>query len=657
MATPVADIAIRVGADITPLTKDLSKGSLALDKLGQKARDSAGGIAALAAASLAAGAAMVAGLYAKTADAIDQQAKLAQQLRTTVSSMATLERAGSLAGVSTEQLAAASKALDLNLSKAATGSKAQDEALKNLKLSSQELANLPLDQRIAKINQAISENIPVTERAAVAAELFGAKNQAAMRMLDPETIAEAARQAQIFGTALSDIDAAKVEMAGDSFSTFGVAAEGFAKQLTVQMAPAIDAVGKMFLEAAGEAGGMGNIAKSAFDKIMTASVFVINAIDGIKRVFTIVADSIIVMVSGVVAQVSNDVAWLLSQFSKLPGIDFSATVKSLMEFNATSRSVMGQAAANIHDTLMAPMLGDEFARKVKEAQIASEAAAKDMVASRSKDDGKGTTTREEPEQKALKKKLESESESIAKAEAQKLESLKNSAAARLAEIQKGFMTEQELLAADYELKFAQLGTSLAFEQVTIQEHQALVEQLENDHRQRLGEIRQKADDEAAKKLSEKSALELKYKQQFFSNMIGLTNTNSKKLFDIGKAFAIYDAGVKGVSAAMDAWAFGMKTGGPWLAAAYGGAAALSAANQISNIKSQSFGGGGGGGGGGSAPAALGQGSSGVAAQPQQSANRTITLEGFDPGKAYLGKQLLEFIEDAASDGRTRIMVA
>lgn len=105
------------------------------------------------------------------------------------------------------------------------------------------------------------------------------------------------------------------------------------------------------------------------------------------------------------------------------------------------------------------------------------------------------------------------------------------------------------------------------------------------------------------------AAEAQGRMTFLNNLAGLMNTQSRKVFEIGKIGAIAQAGYKGALAVMDAWEAGMSTGGPWapvIAAGYAAAAGLNALNLINNIKSQTFGGSAGG-----VPVSPGQGSSGV----------------------------------------------
>ena len=72
------------------------------------------------------------------------------------------------------------------------------------------------------------------------------------------------------------------------------------------------------------------------------------------------------------------------------------------------------------------------------------------------------------------------------------------------------------------------------------------------------------------------------------------NTESRKLFEIGKAAALSGAIVDGYAAVQSAIKVGNDIGGPPLGAAFGAAAAIQTAVQVKGIAKQKFGGGGGG---------------------------------------------------------------
>lgn len=318
----------------------------------------------------------------RSSEAIDAQAKLAQQLNTTSSSLAALDRAGQLSGVSMQQIGVAARTLDVNIGKAAQGVGAQADALERLGLTADELTGIPLDQKILKINQAILANVPVTERAAVAADLFGSRNAAALKLLNPDVINQATKETQLFGLALSDVDAAKVELANDALSTIGVAAQGAGQQLTVALAPALMAVGNLFIATAEEAGGMGNLATNAAERVVRGMAFVANAVDGVKRVFQLAGRGIatsVLLWKKVALQAALAV---VEAYNSLPFTDRTEEVANLAAAVEETTRAIQFAREDIEATLMRPLAGNVFVAEFEKAKVAAQKAAEATVESR-----------------------------------------------------------------------------------------------------------------------------------------------------------------------------------------------------------------------------------------------------------------------------------
>lgn len=330
--------------------------------------------------------------------AIDEQAKLAQRLNTTYESLANLGRAGELAGVGMGQIEAASRQLDINIGRAIQGVKTQADAFDRLGISARDLASLPLDERIATINKALRDNVSAAERSAVAAEIFGAKNAAAIQMLDGATIADAARQVEIFGLNLSDVDAAKVEMANDAMSTFGMLTDGVGKQLTVQLAPILKAIGDEFLASAEEAGGLGGVVERTVERAVNGLAFVLDAIDGVRRTFQLAGRAIAVgalavqraflgiadaVITGPTAAIND----LINLMNRMPGINISTVGISRLGANirgqmAEVEAAMRAGVEDIAEVAMAPLAGDALRRAFASAQAAGQMAAEAAVAGR-----------------------------------------------------------------------------------------------------------------------------------------------------------------------------------------------------------------------------------------------------------------------------------
>lgn len=294
-------------------------------------------------------------LVRSSLESIDAQAKLAQRLRTSFDSLSNLARAGDLAGVSMQQIEVASRSLEVNLGKAAQGATAQVEALDRLKLSAEAVSKLPLDERIKAINTALKENVSVTERAAVAADLFGSRGALAIQMLDPATIEEAARQVAIFGINLSDVDAAKIEQANDAMSTFGLLSEGIGKQLTVELAPILKAVGDEFLRSADAAGGLGTVVQDSAQKSVVSIAAIISAVDKLGKYL-------------------DEIAVKFSLAGATTRLSFTGSDKAKADVEALRKQ--------ISDIQSAPLAGEKLIDFYTKAQAAGEVAASAAVAAR-----------------------------------------------------------------------------------------------------------------------------------------------------------------------------------------------------------------------------------------------------------------------------------
>lgn len=277
-----SDVFVRFGADIDPLKKGLNQASSKLDQFGAKSRETANLMGKMAAAAAVAGAAIGVKLVNDSLGAIDAQAKLAKQLGTSSASLATLNRAADMSGISMKNIEQGAKNLEVALGEAAQGTGLAVDTLERLNLTAQDLQSLSLDEKILKVNAALKANIPETERAAAASDLFGKKAGFAIMQLDPATIAEATRQVEGMGLAISDIDAAKIEAANDAMATVGMAVDGVAQQFTVALAPILEDIAVQFQEAAIQSGGFKEQAIDAVNSIASAVGFLGNAFRGIE---------------------------------------------------------------------------------------------------------------------------------------------------------------------------------------------------------------------------------------------------------------------------------------------------------------------------------------------------------------------------------------
>lgn len=245
----------------------------------------------VATVSVAAGTAITGALVNSARQAIDEQAKLARTLETTVEGLQVATRAGELQGVAFDKVSQATKDLERRLSQAAAGGGPAVEILERLNLTAQELQALPLDERLELINQRILDFIPAAERAAAAGQLFGEEGGQAVERIDPATIAAARAEIERFGLALSDVDAAKVEEANDAISRLSLIRQGAFQRLTVELAPFLTAISESIADQIEELGGLDDVVAEVFDNIVRGSINVAAAVrQPVRAIQTVVND-------------------------------------------------------------------------------------------------------------------------------------------------------------------------------------------------------------------------------------------------------------------------------------------------------------------------------------------------------------------------------
>ena len=607
----IGSLVVEIGADSEKFDSAVDAAQAKISRLSGKARTAVSSFAMYSAAAGAAGVAIGAALVSRAANAIDAQAKLAQQLNTTSASLAAVERAGELSGIGMEKIASASRAVTTRLGQAAAGTGPAIDGLNRLGLSASELAALPLDQRINAINSRIRETIPASQQAAVAAQFFGEEAGTAILTLSGDTLAQARRETELFGLALTDVDAAKVEQANDAMSTFGMAADGIIQQMTVQLAPVLKAIADEFVSATDEAGGFSNIAIDAFAAVVDGAAFVTDAIDGIRRVALIVADGLIAGFEKIRQKIMEVAAAILEGASKIPGVDYSEAAASLRDYAEESKNIVDQAMSNIDETISQPMAGDELRQFVENAREAGQAAAEAAVEARDAVSGASTDgDAENPEQERMREQLNKRIEAIREAN----------------------MTELELLMSKHAAENEEIARALEQNLLTENEWFEISKETKARQEEELTEIERRASDERRRAAEEEARAKQQILSSAFSGLTTLMNSESRKMFEIGKAAAISNSIVSTYQGMTKALELGWPLG-PIAASAI----AATGFAQVQSIQSQSFGGGGGG------SASTGTATQNVNAQsqptgdnPASGPSQTMYVEGINPEDMFSG---------------------
>lgn len=190
-------------------------------------------------------------IVAPQMEMIDQTFKTSRALGvSTASLMAFRNMAKNEAGVGAEEFDQALRKMTATLGTAVTEGGTAAQVLQRLGVDAGELSSQRPDEAFARLADRIKDLKNPYEQARAAQELFGKQGARLLPMFREGAagIEEYKKKAQELGVALSDFDAAKVVGAHKAFEELGDRIEGMKNQLTVALAPAIQAIGEKILD-------------------------------------------------------------------------------------------------------------------------------------------------------------------------------------------------------------------------------------------------------------------------------------------------------------------------------------------------------------------------------------------------------------------------
>lgn len=241
MAT-VASISASIKADITNFESGIKKARKDLKAFADDIPFANTSVSTFAATMAAAGSAGVVALTSHSMEAIDGIAKLSDRLGYGTEELVGYEHAARMAGIGSEQF---KLAID-HLSKSGNG------------------------RTFRQVAEEISQIPNAYDRANTAADYFG-KNQYQMVNVLLEGAAgldKMREEAEKLGITFSRIDAAKVEMANDAFTTLGELIKGIANRIAIELSPFLQAGVEYLIQWGTEGEGMGAKVTNAFNYIL-----------------------------------------------------------------------------------------------------------------------------------------------------------------------------------------------------------------------------------------------------------------------------------------------------------------------------------------------------------------------------------------------------
>jgi hypothetical protein len=571
--------------DSKSLKAAIDDGSLSLTKLSTKSRESINSFAKWGAAGTVAGAAIIAGVVNSSRKSIDVLAKKSDQLGIATEKLAAFQHLGELTGVSNQSMNSSLERMSKRLGEAAQGMGAARPQLERLNLSASELVKLSPDQQYQKIADAVKGLSTQSEKAAATAAIFGREGLALLNTMEAgaEGFAQAEADVMAFGTAITRVDAAKVEAANDSFERVQEALKGVATQLTVQLAPMMKVISDRFVDAARESGGFTDQIVSGLNLAIEATAFFADTIRGLQVVWKLAEVAAMGFISLTLTGLDELAKAAAGALSWIPGVDVTPSA-ALSEWAEESRQALIMTNDELAKMIDEPMPGDNikqfFATVKDEAQLAAEeiAATKQAMTGPVAVEAAAEATTDPSIQKEID------------AQAAKYIKLRQMA-------EQFQLSEEEREIARYERENEQFNVDLEalvergmiVDEAVATQNQARLD-AEAIHQENLVNI----NDAANKQKLQQDRFVANAKLQVTSDLLGATSSmlmqGNKKQFEAGKKLAIAQTLVSTYQGAQQAFTSlsSIPIVGSILGAIAAAAAVVSGMSRISSIKSQKY---------------------------------------------------------------------
>lgn len=653
---PVGKIVATVIANTANFTAGMKKVAGTAKRVGAGVGRASKAIAKIGIVAIAAGAAIVTALVVKGLKAIDAQAKLARSMGATQRGLVGLQRAAEDAGLSKEKLAKSAQKLNRKLGEAQELAGPASEALDKLGLSAAELSAMDVDERFAAISDAmVDANMTTAQMAFTLGDLgLTAKEMTLLMEKGGDTIRNATLEMEAFGVTMDEVSTSQVESANDAWDRLGLAQEGLANVMAVEVAPIIQKIAELFTDASKESGGFKDTVKKAFDFIVSAVGGVGDAVMSIGLAWRQIEHGALTAVSSIIKfaadavfaydqltrSIADGVNTIIRASNKLP---FTVKVDELRVNKNEVLEIMNEMSQTVADMVVdsqkeldkladATPFSAMAKQWVEDARKASREAAEAAVEEQRKQRTRANAVAAEG--------LDAEAQKRQEAAQKEMDRRRAVAETNLANLRGFLRSELEEEAFAHQIRLKQLDEAHALMLISDADFRATRKSLEKEFNQEL------SDDEKqwAKDLEKFTASSWQKKVGIvvgaLGQMAGQLDSSNRTMFNIQKTAAIASAIVSTYQGAAKALAVYP----PPLSFAMAGAQVAAGLAQVAAIKSQTFGGGGGGGGaagatvGASAVASTGGGGGG-------GSSRELVVSGIQPEQLYTGAVLSGLAEE------------
>ena len=316
----------------------------------------------------------------KTADSL---AKTADKIGISTGALAGLQNAAEITSVSQETLNKALVKQQVAISDYGNGIGLAKREFEQMGFAQDELAKMPVDEQFFAIADALGKVKNSTDRVNIAYKIYGGRATDLLNTLDlgREGLQKFREESDLFGTSISRIDAAKIEMANDSWTRVGQITKGFSLQMTTELAPILEGVGNLFVDNAKEAGGFGKVAIGVIDGIMTSAGFVGDVFHGWKVIWGGLKLAFVELAGFIVGNLDSLQQSIVGIINLMPGIDVKP-MQSLAEATSALELASIDAQAELLNLTTQPLPSENFKQWSEGVRAHAQTAAEAVAASK-----------------------------------------------------------------------------------------------------------------------------------------------------------------------------------------------------------------------------------------------------------------------------------
>lgn len=315
-------------------------------------------------------------LYTKSAQAGDQLAKTADKLGVTTEALASLQYAGELTGVSVQTTNMALQRMTRRLAEAAQGTGEAKKAIKELGLDAQALAAMSPDEAFKVLAESMKGVENQSDRVRLAMKFFDSEGVSLVNTLNlgADGLDKMRMEAEALGITISRVDAAKMEAANDAMYRAGKIGTAFGNTITTELAPIVNGLANEFLDAAKEAGGMGEIVTTVLDYMVKGVGVAVNSVRGLQIIWESTKLAVNTFVNAVTSGLVIADEALTTFMNNVLGIDAKPS-EMLANLQTSLKSTYDDIYRDLNELLLKPLPSEGVERWVREVQSKVQAAA------------------------------------------------------------------------------------------------------------------------------------------------------------------------------------------------------------------------------------------------------------------------------------------